>query len=214
MPASTSPSETLVRTALTSASWLTGVTVILALANTFVAMPPQGTCAWQTATFTPGFARSFTEAMLAGLAAGTAISPTFLANGVEEAAPPALMTASMLVWLADAKTSAGWPCVMPAARAEDAPKFGVMVTPGCAASNCFFRVVNVSCSDAAAKTFTVPVMAAVVDPPADDGEVVPGVALELQSASATADAPATRSTARGVRVLMTAPVARRRRWWT
>src|SRR6476469_6086123 len=172
MPASTSPSETLVRTALTSASWLTGVTVILALANTFVAMPPQGTCAWHTATLTPCLARSLTEAMLAGLAAGTAISPPFLANGVEEAAPPALMTASMLVWLADAKTSAGWPCVMPVARAEDAPKF---------------RVVNVSCSDAAAKTFNVPVMAAVVDPPADDGEAVPGVALELQAASATAD---------------------------
>src|SRR6478752_727005 len=183
MPASTSPSETLVRTALTSASWLTGVTVILALANTFVAMPPQGTCAWQTATFTPGFARSFTEAMLAGLAAGTAISPTFLANGVEEAAPPALMTASMFVWLADAKTSAGWPCVMPVARAEDAPKFGVMVTPGCAASNCFFRVVNVSCSDAAAKTFTVPVIAAVVDRLAaheGDDTVRAGLDLDLR----------------------------------
>src|SRR6476469_2560682 len=183
MPASTSPSETLVRTALTSASWLTGVTVILALANTFVAMPPQGTCAWHTATLTPCLARSLTEAMLAGLAAGTAISPTFLANGVEDAAPPALMNASMVVWLADAKTSAGWPCVMPVARAEDAPKFGVMVTPGCAASNCFLSVVNDSCSDAAAKTFTVPVIAAVVGPAADDDDaVVPGVVPELQAA--------------------------------
>src|SRR6478735_8103094 len=191
MPASTSPSETLVRTALTSASWLTGVTVILALANTFVAMPPHGTCGWHTATLTPCLARSLTEAMLAGLAAGTAISPTFFANGVEEAAAPAFTTVSMLVWLAEAKTSAGCPCVMPVARAEDAPKFGVMVTPGWAASNCFLSVVNDSCNDAAANTFTVPVRAAVVDaPPDDNGEVLPGVVPELQAARATAEAPA------------------------
>ena len=66
----------------------------------------------------------------------------------------------MAVWLAEAKTSAGAPWLICWANAEDAPKFGVTVTPGCAASNCS-SVVNDSCSEAAAKTFTVPVRAVV-----------------------------------------------------
>ena len=99
--------------------------------------------------------------MAAGFAGGTAISMTFLANAVDDAAPPAWTTWSMFVWLADAKTSAGAPWLICWASADEAPKFGVTVTPGWAASNCFVRVVNDSCSEAAANTLTVPVRAAV-----------------------------------------------------
>ena len=83
--------------------------------------------------------------------------------------------------LAEANTSAGAPWVIWWPEPSCGPKLKTTVTPGWAASNCLPSVVNASCSDAAANTLTVPVIAAVVDSPADDGEVVPGVVPELHA---------------------------------
>ena len=53
-----------------------------------------------------------------GFAGGTAISMTFVANTIGSAAAPAATTASMVLALADAKTSARAPEVTWVARAE------------------------------------------------------------------------------------------------
>jgi hypothetical protein len=62
----------------------------------------------------------------------------------------------MFFGLAEANTSAGEPDVISSASEELAPKLNFTVVPGCAASNCFPRVVNAPCSEAAAKTVIVP----------------------------------------------------------
>src|SRR3954447_20685266 len=108
MPASTSPDSTAASVDLTSARLATGFTVVFALAKTVVATTPQGTVGSQTATLTPGFARSWTVAMSAGSLGLTAISPVFAAKsfGSTAAAP----SASMFLTDADANTSTGAPC--------------------------------------------------------------------------------------------------------
>ena len=146
-------------TDFTSTSSVTGFTVIFALVKTFSAVAPHGTCDWQSATFTPFFARSLTVVMCAGFAGGVAISITFLTKGVGLAASPADTTWSMFLVLADAKTSAGAPWLICSASAELASKLKSTLAPLCAASNCLPNVVKASVSDDAAKTLIVPVMA-------------------------------------------------------
>ena len=138
---------------------MTGLTVILALVNTFAAIAPHGTCGWHSADLDRrSSARSFTAGdACAGLAGGTAISMTFLAKSFGSEAAPAATTWSMFFGLAEANTSAGRPAVICVARAELAPKLNVTFTPGWAASNCWPSLVNVSFSDAAAKTVIAPV---------------------------------------------------------
>src|SRR2546429_6841350 len=111
MPASASPSRTLVSTDLPSCSWLTGVTLIPALPNVVVEYVPQGTPGAQTSTLIPGLARSDSEVMCLGLPDCTAISSLLWANtdGVPLASA-ALVTFCMLAWSAEANTSAGPPC--------------------------------------------------------------------------------------------------------
>src|SRR5215475_15921691 len=74
MPASTSPSVTLVTTPPTFDSSLTGLTVTPAFLNTSWASTPQGTSGAHTTTLTAGFARSLTALMLWGLPLSTMIS--------------------------------------------------------------------------------------------------------------------------------------------
>src|SRR5690242_19729010 len=99
---------------------------------------------------------------------------------------------------------------MPVASADDAPKFGVIVTPGWAASNCFFSVVNDSCREAAAKTLTLPVIAAavLVDPAADEAPAPAGVLLELHAVRTTTAPVATASAVSDLKDFMNAPGAR------
>src|SRR3954452_14686344 len=109
MPASASPSWILDRVALTSISLLTGVTLSLALVSALRAVLPQGTASSQSTTLTPGLARSDSWVMPAGLAGGTAISITFLANVLGSVAALAATTWSMFFAEAEANTSAGAP---------------------------------------------------------------------------------------------------------
>src|SRR5215207_1369795 len=152
--------------------------------------------------------------MAAGFAGGTAIAMTFVAKAFHEVAPPACTTWSMVVWLAEANTSAGAPWLICWASADEAPKLGVTVTPGWAPSNCLASVVNDSCSDAAAKTVTVPVRPAVDPMAADDGPAEVGVVEPPHAVSAIAAPTTTRAAVTEVRDVTTAPGARPRRWWT
>ena len=158
-PASTSFSSTLDSVDFTSGSSVTGLTVILALSNTFAAVAPHGTCGWHRATFTLLLARSVTPVTWPGLLGGTAISMTFLTKFVDVDAPPALTTCCMFFGDAEANTSAGAPWLICAARSELAAKLTLTVVPGCAVSNCLASVVNASFSEDAASTVTVPLIA-------------------------------------------------------
>src|SRR5947209_9210450 len=175
-----------------------------ALANTFSAVLPHGTCDWQSATVTLLFAKSFTEVTCAGLDGGVATSITFFAKGVGFDAAPAATTWSMFLGLAEAKTSAGAPWSICSANAELAPKLKSTFTPGCAASNCLPKVLNASVSDAAAKTLMVPLTFVDDDGwPADEPPQAASVAASVIAvAAARADEAFTGC----------APRSRRRRW--
>src|SRR6266550_3378538 len=106
---------------LTSGSWVTGVMLMCALLNTLAAVAPHGTWSWQSATLTPGRARSARLVIWAGLLAGTATSIRLTANVVDEPALPADATWSMFFVAADANTSAGAPWLICVASIELAP---------------------------------------------------------------------------------------------
>src|SRR6516165_7824782 len=110
MPASASPSVTLVTTPPTFCSSLTGLTVTPAFLKMVVATTPHGTAGAQTTTLMAGLARSLTVLMFLGLPFSTKISPVLRAKscGVPDALP-ALVTVSMFLGAAEAKTSAGAP---------------------------------------------------------------------------------------------------------
>jgi len=118
----------------------------------------------------------------AGLAAGTAIAMTFLAKVVGEDAAAALVTCAIVVGLAEAKTSAGAPCVIWVARPELDPKLNTTRVPGWARWNWRPSVVNDSLSDAAAKTVIVPEGA--VDPALDVDAAAPSLLGEPHPARA------------------------------
>src|SRR5690242_19646160 len=73
----------------------------------------------------------------------------------------------MVAVLAEAKTSAGAPETMLAARVSLPPKSKVTVVPGWAASNSLPNWVKVFLSEAAAKTVSLPVIAADAEALAD-----------------------------------------------
>src|SRR5256885_15298141 len=73
MPASASPLDTLVTTALTLSSRDTGSTLTPAAFRAWAAYAPHGTCSAHRTTLTPGRPRSAIDESLAGLPAGTAI---------------------------------------------------------------------------------------------------------------------------------------------
>src|SRR5215469_11436322 len=119
MPASASPRLTLVTTPPTFCSWETGLTVTPAFLNIWVARAPQGTWGAQVTTLRAELARSLTDLMWLGLPASTMISP-WLAAKIFGALDVRLwsVTVFMFVGLADAKTSAGAPCVICVASEE------------------------------------------------------------------------------------------------
>ncbi len=110
-------------------------------------------------------------------------------------ASPLSVTVFMVVGLAAVKTSAGAPLTMLAASASLPAKLKTTLVPGCAASNCLPSVVKLSCSDAAAKTVTVPVMSE--DPDADtEPDEEPDEELEeqpLRASRTAAQPPASRA---------------------
>src|SRR5215469_13194723 len=119
MPASASPSVTLVTTPPTLVSSLTGLTVTPALLKTSLAYLPHGTDGAQRTTLTLGLARFETDVMCIGLPLATIISSSFLAKVLGwPTASLALVTVSMLDVSAEANTSAFAPWVMELARDE------------------------------------------------------------------------------------------------
>src|SRR5215468_1213375 len=119
MPASTSPSVTLVTTPPTLVSWLTGLTVTPAFLNTSWATAPHGTSGAHTATLILSSARSLTDSMCWGLPFSTMISAVLLAKVVgEPAASPASVTVFMFSGAAEANTSAGAPWLIDVASDE------------------------------------------------------------------------------------------------
>src|SRR5215469_15537422 len=119
MPASASPSVTLVTTPPTFCSWLTGLTVTPAFLKMAVATWPHGTFGAQTTTLMAELARSLTDLMFLGLPFSTMISPVLRAKscGVPDARP-ASVTVFMFDGAAEAKTSAGAPWVIEVASEE------------------------------------------------------------------------------------------------
>src|SRR5215472_11553263 len=177
-----------------------------ALANTWAATTPHGTCSWHSATLTPDLARSDSCVTLPGLLGGTAISALLTANVTGDLALPGLTTWSMFLGAAEANTSAGAPWLIWLARVELAPKLNVTFVPGWAASNWWPSVVNVSVSDAAANTVIDPLrLAAPLEPPpaaAEDGAPVSAGPLldEPHAASVAASGTAISSTGRRTRI--------------
>src|SRR3954468_17012341 len=154
--ASASPSWTFASVDFTSASRDTGLTATPALPSTVCASAPHGTCGWHSTTLAPGLARSARAPILAGFDGGTAISSTFLANGVEVFAALASTSCCMFFGDAEANASAGAPWVICWASAELAPKLKVTFVPGWAVSKAWPIAVKDSLSDAAAKTLRLP----------------------------------------------------------
>jgi len=98
--------------------------------------------------------------MCFGLPGATAISSLFLAKVTGVPTKPAFTSLRMLVVSADAKTSAGAPCVIWATRALEPAKSYVNARLGLAATSVFFAALNALVSDAAANTLSGPVIAA------------------------------------------------------
>src|SRR2546423_14228921 len=73
IPASASPRATLLTTALTSGSWLAGVTVTPAACRAWLAYRPQGTDGAQSRTISPARLRSASPPVCRGLPGGTTI---------------------------------------------------------------------------------------------------------------------------------------------
>lgn len=115
--------------------------------------------------------------MCCGLPGGVAISSWLRTKVDGSPCPsPASVTVFMVVGLAAAKTSAGAPAVMLAARVSLPPKLKVTFVPGYAVSNCLPSVLKDSFSEAAAKTVTEPLTFgdALVDEVAVDAADLPG----------------------------------------
>src|SRR5215216_1408670 len=153
MPASASPSVTLLATARTFSSYDLGVTVTPALENTCSAYVPHGTSTAHVTTMSSGFARSARPVMPSGLPGAVMISSRFVANVTgSPAAPPPSVSLLMFASSADANTSAGAPSRSCLASSDDAAKLNVALAPGSASPNASPSSVNASVSDAAAKT--------------------------------------------------------------
>src|SRR5205807_4321476 len=109
MPASASPRATFWTTADTDVSNDFAVTVTPAVAIAWAPYLPAGTVGFSRSTATPGFARSARVLMPFGLPLTTMIWSRFLAKmwTVDVGTRPGLVTLSMFVVSALAKTSAG-----------------------------------------------------------------------------------------------------------
>src|SRR5919204_2721096 len=154
MPASASPSDTLVTTALTLSSCDTGLTVTPALPRISAAYLPAGTSGAARTTFRSGLARSSRLLTPFGLPCSTTIWSRLLAKFL--GVPTRSLTLSMLVVSAEAYTSAGAPCWIWVARAWLPAKLKVTLVPPLAAVKSPPSLVNAAVSEAAANTFSSP----------------------------------------------------------
>src|SRR5262245_15839867 len=189
IPASASPRDTLLTTALTLSSNDTGLTVTPALPSASAAYLPAGTSGAARTTFRSGLARSSRPPMSLGLPCSTTIWSRLLAKfwGV----PTRSLTLSMLVVSAEANTSAGAPCWIWVARAWLPAKFKVTLVPPLAAVYCSPILVKAPVSEAAANTLIS----------FDDPEEPPDDVLSsLPPQPATTSAATATMTARRVRV--------------
>src|SRR6266550_3162017 len=155
MPASASPSATLLRTARTSISWLTGVAATPALLSASTAYLPAGTVGAASTRTTSGRARSASPATFFGFPGATAIWSRLLANSWGAPSDmPAFVTFAMLSSSADAKTSAGAPLTIWVASVDDDPKLNVKWADGSVFRKSPPSWLNASVSDEPAKTVT------------------------------------------------------------
>src|SRR6266508_1114928 len=150
MPASASPRETLVTTALALSSRETGVTVRCWASRACWAYLPAGTPAAPRTTLRSPLARSGSPLMPFGLPLATTICSRLLAN--TRGGPTRLATLSMLLVSAEANTSAGAPCWIWVASAWLPAKLKVTLVSGCAAVKSLPSLANAAVSDAAANT--------------------------------------------------------------
>src|SRR5262245_19429136 len=150
IPASASPSDTLVTTALTLSSWDTGLTVTSALASASAAYLPAGTSGAARTTFRSGLARSSRPLTCLGLPCSTTIWSWLPAKF--RGAPTRSLTLAMLVVSAEANTSAGAPCWIWVARAWLPAKLKLTLVPPLADVYCWPSWVKAAVREAAANT--------------------------------------------------------------
>src|SRR5512133_3281317 len=181
MPASASPRDTLVTTALTLSSWETGLTVTSAFSSACWAYLPAGTSGAARTTFRSGLARSSRPLTLLGLPFSTTIWSRLLANTF--GLPARSLTLSMLGTSAEANTSAGAPCWIWVARAWLPAKLKVPLVPS-AAVYWGPSSLNAAVSDAAANTLISPGDCAPEPPP--ESSPPPQAASTSAAAASTA----------------------------
>ena len=142
---------------MTDDSSLTGARVVPVSRSMALVAAPQGTWPAQATTLTPDRARSLKPVMRAGFPGGTTmvrvLVAKFLASPSTRSSPLSL---SMFRVSAEAKTSAGAPCVICVTRSAEPAKLRVTSDPGLAASNFPAMSVKAVLRDAAAKTVTLP----------------------------------------------------------
>src|SRR5215207_9081494 len=202
IPASASPRDTLVTTALTLSSCDTGVTLTPAWSRICLAYLPAGTSSAARTTLRSGSARSARPSTPLGLPCSTTIASRLLAKlrGVTTRS----LTLSMLGTSAEANTSAGAACWIWVARAWLPAKLKVTLAPPLALLYCSPSLVKAAVSDAAANTLISP-GAAAPEPPSPEPSPPPQPA---RASAATASSAARRVR---VRVLgMTPPLPRGR----
>src|SRR5262245_32461715 len=183
IPASASPRDTLLTTALTLSSNDTGLTVTPALPSASAAYLPAGTSGAARTTFRSGLARSSRPPMSLGLPCSTTIWSRLLAKfwGV----PTRSVTLSMLVVSAEANTSAGAPCWIWVARAWLPAKLKVTLVPPLAAVYCSPILVKAAVSEAAANTL-ISAGAATPEPPPGSSSPPHPASTSAATASAAA----------------------------
>src|SRR3989442_12162065 len=155
MPASASPSATVLTTALTSVSWLAGTTRTPAFCNAWVAYRPHGTAGPHRTTTRPGRTRSASPVMPFGFPAATTICSRLVANtrGDPITSPPST-SFCMLGWSAEANTSTGAPGWTWATRVGEPAKVYSARRCGCTWPAADPMDWNAAVSEAAAKTLT------------------------------------------------------------
>src|SRR5215207_949446 len=200
IPASASPRETLVTTALTLSSCDTGVTLTPALSRICLAYLPAGTSSAARTTLRSGLARSASVLMSLGLPFSTTMASRLLAKFW--AVPTRSLTLSMLGMSAEANTSAGAACWIWVARAWLPAKLKVTLVPPLALLYRSPSLVKAAVSEAAAKTlisFDEPD----AEPPPESSSPPPQAA---STSAATVSTAARRNRDRSMRP----PLARRR----
>src|SRR2546427_12883743 len=86
-------------------------------------------------SFVPGFVRSVSDWIPAGLDGGTTSTSWLVQNGENDPMRPLSDRSCPYLLLAPAKTSAGAPCSICAVMASVPAKENEIFTPGCAAAN-------------------------------------------------------------------------------